>query len=266
VSAFTPTADGAPPVGPQGSAHNAMSVEMVARLAVLTVVALAALQATYADRGLYADGGYYLWRILETHTFYLFPSRALAQAVTQIPVIVAIRVGVDNVAILARLQSLGTAALPMMIWALALFVLLKHRLFWPFVAVFAVTFLNSGFFSVGEYNFASALVALSAAILLSGTCAPWACAGLLISAMLLPLSYETMAFLGVLLAVLAFWRLRTVVANQQYHRIVVITLLCAIILYVIAAALNVWWTVSPPYPTSLAPVTLSQWIEVALPR
>jgi len=38
------------------------------------------------------------------------------------------------------------------------------------------------------------------------------------------------------------------------------SLVLAILMYLTATALNVWWTVSPPLPTSLAPVTIAQWI------
>ena len=218
------------------------------------------MQATYAARGLYADGAYYLWKVLESQTFFLFPSRGITQLVTQLPVVAAIRLGVTDVGILARLQSFGTAGFPMIVWAVTFVVLLRHQLFWPFVAIFAVTFLNSGFFSVGEYNCASAFVALSAAILLRGHLKPWSCAGLVLSAVMLPLSYETLAFLGPGLAFLAFLRLRPLATNWTHKRWEAGSLLLAILMYLTATALNVWWTVSPPLPTSLAPVTIAQWI------
>lgn len=244
--------------------HRASSVlprtELVARYATLAVISLGAVQAVYATRGLYADGAYYLWRIIEARSFYIFASRASTQFITQLPVVLAIRFGITNVSVLARLQSLGTAALPMAIWATTLLLLRRHRLFWPFVAIFAVTFLNSGFFSVGEYNFASALVSLSAAILLTGDLKPWACATLLLISAVLPLSYESLAWLGPLLAVLAMARLRVIGRAWRQHSLEAGTLAGATLFYLVAAVLNVSWTVAPPYPTDLAPVTLAQWM------
>jgi len=200
------------------SAPRLARIELAARHAVIVLILLAAMQATYAARGLYADGAYYLWKVLESQTFFLFPSRGITQLVTQLPVVAAIRLGVTDVGMLARLQSFGTAGFPMIVWAVTFVVLLRHQLFWPFVAIFAVTFLNSGFFSVGEYNCASAFVALSAAILLRGHLKPWSCAVLVLSAVMLPLSYETLAFLGPGLAFLAFLRLGPLATNWTHKR------------------------------------------------
>ncbi len=239
-------------------AISARRFELVARYCTVGLIALAAGQATYAARGLYADGAYHMWRILESQSFYPYPSRATTEIVTQLPVIAASHFGVKDVAVLVRLWSFGSAGVPMILWAIALLVLLRHRLFWPFVAIFAVTFLNSGFFSVGEYNFASAVVALSAAILLRGCLKPWTCLALVLCAMLLPLSYQTLAWLGPLLAALALVRLRAIGPRWRTEPGYVAALVIAVLMYLVAAVLNIWWTVAPP--PIIAPVTLAQWV------
>ena len=194
--------------------------------------------------------------MIEAHGFYVYPSRAAVMGVTQVPVVAAMKVGVTNVTSLAYLQSFGTVAMPILVWDGLLVALWRHRLFWPFAVIFAVTFLNSGFYSVGEYNLATALVALDAALLLRGELRRASGLVLVVSAGMLVLSYQTMAFLGVVLAAMTVVRLRAVTREMGARRWEVLVLWAALAFYVLGAALNVWWTVAPPYPIDLAPVSL----------
>lgn len=234
------------PTAEDGSLGRIGRADQLARRGVIVLIILNAAYGTYAVRGLYADGSYYLWNILERRSFFfLGPSRATAQFATQLPVVAAINLGVNNVAILARLQSFGTVMIPMMVWALALFVLFKSSAFWPFVACFAVTFLNSGFFSVGEFNFAVSFVALSAALLIRGDLTRPRCIALLVCAVMLPLSYECLVFLGPLLILLSILRLSQLSHDLRLHRWPIYSLLVAGCLYLIATVLAAFWILHP---------------------
>lgn len=223
------------------------------------VILLAAAQATLDLRGLYGDGAYYFWSELQAHGFYFYPSRVVAQFVTQLPVVTAMNFGVSDVSVLARLQSFGVAAIPMIMWVLAFYVLRRSWMFWPFVAMFAVTFLNSGFLSIGEYNFAYALVALCAAIMLVGTFGRWGLLGLVAASAMLPFSYESLAHLGPLLSVLVLIRLRGAFKSDLRDRLKITALFIALAMYVAATIISVVWIVFPRDATNLAGAADFSW-------
>ncbi|UFS60788.1 hypothetical protein [Subtercola endophyticus] len=191
--------------GDRGENEQRLStrIERSARFGAVAVLVVLAAQSVWAARGLVADGSFYLWSVLSSGSFFLYPSRFLAQLVTQAPLLGAITAGVRDVPTLARIESFGTGALPVLLWAVALLVLRRKRSFWMFVVAFAVTFLNSGFISVGEYNLAYGLVALSAALIIAAPGHPVARVALLLSAVVLIASYESLVYLGPALIVLA---------------------------------------------------------------
>lgn len=220
---------------------------------VIAIVVLAAILGTYAARGLFADGSYYLWRNASTQSFFIYgPSRSVAQFVTQIPQVTAMRFGVNDMAVLARLQSLGTVALPILVWALSLLVLRRHRAFWPFVALFALVFLNTGFLSVGEYNFAYAFVALNAAILVRGNFSKWFAVLLVLSAAMLVLSYETVALLGPLLLTLAIFRLTKSEQHWRDNRWRSTSLILSGAFYIMASTSSIFYIVFPRDANNMA--------------
>ena len=63
-------------------------------------------------------------------------------------------------------DSLGLIAIPLGFWISALLIQTKTCFFWLFVAAFSVSYLSSGFFAIGEFNIAYAMVAFCASILL----------------------------------------------------------------------------------------------------
>lgn len=197
------------PLGEPGNLHKMGLLDRGARPAVLTLILFSAVQSVWAARGLFADGGAYMWTVLSTESFFTYPSRVVAQVFTQFPLVAAIALGVDDVGVLARLQSFGTAAIPVLLWGLALAAVVRQRMFWPMVVIFAVTFFNSGFMSVGEYNLAYSLVALSFVLLVrKGRLTRAARVGLIFSALLMLFCYESVAVLAPLLGLLLVIRMR----------------------------------------------------------
>lgn len=189
--------------------RGTVTLERIAAWVVVGVVVAAAIHGTVAFRGLVADGAYYLWGILQNQGLFLFDgARAIAQFVTQLPVVVAISWGVDDRDALILLLGAGLVALPMLIWAAALALLVGHRLFWPMVAAFAVVHLNSGYVAVGEYTLLYALVALATALLVRDRFGWGSAAALVVVGVLSLRTYEAAFYLGPLLAVVAVLRWR----------------------------------------------------------
>jgi hypothetical protein len=137
------------------------------RIFVLVVIAGLALTGIVSARGLYADGSFYLFRILKTADFYNYDKpRLFADILTQAPVVLALKAGILDLSILIRIHSFGLIGIPLAIWAAALIVQMKTDLFWFFVISFSASYLCSGFCAVCHCNLAHAMAALSAAILM----------------------------------------------------------------------------------------------------
>lgn len=58
----------------------------------------------------------------------------------------AMHAGVDNVAMLIRLQSFGLIGIPLLLWISALLISFRSERFWYFCLAFAVSYLSAGFF------------------------------------------------------------------------------------------------------------------------
>jgi len=222
----------------ESAAKTISKFERLSRLAVIGLIVIASLNAAYSLRGLYADGSYYFWNELSSQSFFTYPTRIIAQIVTQIPVVAAMHLGIDNVVILARFQSFGVASIPMILWVISLVFLLRKPYFWAVVALFAVVFLNAGMVAVGEHNLAYALVVLNVVLLYRRFPGSWAAALLLLSALLLLLSYEALVYLGPLLAVIAAINLIRVKRDPNASRGASGLMIALICIYSISAVLG----------------------------
>ncbi len=161
--------------------------------------------------GLYSDAAYYLTEIIAEGRFSAFDDqqRLFMIAATQIPILIALKFGVTDLKWLVPLYSFTLLAVPALFYSLAL-LHARHDeslLGWV-VGAIALVFLPSCLFSIGEYNMPYAAVVLAATYLASPR--PLSAredAVLLLAAVFLLRAYETMLFLGPLLAALAFRRL-----------------------------------------------------------
>ncbi len=205
--------------------------------------------AVAAGRGLYADGSYYLVQILEGRTFFAYtPYRTYADHLTQAPVVVAVKLGVRNMPALILLHSVGLFAFPALAWLLAFYKLRNDRLFWPFVLLFAIVYLNSSVMAICDCNLAYALVACALAVLLRrGRFSVPDAVLLLAISLALTRMYETMVLCGPLLCVLSIVRLRQ--APSRGFRIgqhltadpvICASLAGAALLFLVSAALAAW--------------------------
>ena len=101
------------------------------------------------------------------HPFVPFGARNWVDLSSQLPVLVAARFGLRDIGVLARIFTAALVLLPTCAWFVALWVQRRSSLFWLFALMWAGVYLTTGLFAVGEYNLTYAMVALSAALLLS---------------------------------------------------------------------------------------------------
>jgi len=208
-----------------------------------------ALWHCWTARGLYLDGGSALYGMLKNGGYALFyPHRATLMAVTQGPAAAAIHLGVTDTQLLARLLSLGLFAVPTAFYHAALFRARRDpALLATAICAVAIVFLPTSFFIMGEYNSVHAAALFVALVLASGT-RPAIGDGLLllVPAVLLIRSYETMSCFGPLLAAFIVWRIRS-----GGSRIALALYGLAAVLFLLSAAFAVQALFDPHNPAPL---------------
>ncbi len=175
---------------------------------VILVVLFVGAQGIYSMKSLYADGAYFFLKIITSGRFMLMPARELAGIATQLPLLLGLHIGVVEIDALARLFGFGLIGVPILLWTYALYIHRHSIFFWFFVLAFTWFYLLSGFFAIGEYNVAYALVAAAAAILLVPTITLGEGIVLCTVAFIGTRSYELMVVAGPLLALGCLGRLR----------------------------------------------------------
>jgi hypothetical protein len=183
------------------------SAQMAYRAAVCILWGLGSWNA-WECLGLYSDGAPYFLQSVQRKAFWVFdPARDYVYGLTQVPLVIALRLGVTDLHWLARIYSAGLIALPIGIYHLALararsdVVLLAVA-----IAIISIVFMTTSFFAVGEYNTAYALGVL-VAIWLATTGKLRVNDGvvLVVSAALAMRVYEILLYLGPLLAGMTMW-------------------------------------------------------------
>jgi hypothetical protein len=176
------------------------------RTVVLLLWALAAYNS-FACRGLFWDGAAFLVNVVDFRTFHdFYPARAHVGWVTQLPVLLALRLGVTDMNVLAMIQSAALFALPAGLYQLALARLRNLPvLFATVLAAIAIVYLPTSFFIIGEYNATYAAVTAAMAVLLTSDGSRRDGAILLALGALCLRSYEAMVYLGPLLAAAILW-------------------------------------------------------------
>jgi hypothetical protein len=182
----------------------------VYRSVVLLLWALA-LHAAIASRGLFWDGSSFLVNMLELgHVHDFYTARAHVDWVTQLPVLALVRLGVRDTHLLAMAYSATLFALPVGLYHLAL-ARVRHDAV-PLAIVIAIVvlvYLPTSFFIVGEYNAAFAATTLAVVLAVMPGERRLGDAVLLCLLGLLSIrSYESMVYLGPLVAAAILWSLR----------------------------------------------------------
>jgi hypothetical protein len=198
--------------------------------------------------GLFGDGSWFLVNILARRDFFMpDATRNYATIITQLPLIISLRAGLQNIDALLLLHSFGLVLTPTLLWTSALVVLQADLFFWPFVLLVAVVNLNTSFFAVGETTVAYSICACSMAILLRNKRLGFsASACLLALAFFVTRTYEALVFMGPLLAAMTALRMHA----SRGRTIVLATLLVACILFVasaVIAASSIFHAADYPY-------------------
>ena len=178
-----------------------LKTEKVLKWLVVITLASLGIFGTYAARGLYADGSFWLFEMLQRDGFFIFdPHRAHAQFLVQFPIALAIWLNVTDLNVLIRVHSFGFIGIPLLFWLGALAVQWGSQFFWLFVMALSVTFLRTNFFAAGEFSTTYGLTAFCAAILLQTRLQLFQAILLMLSAVALIYSYEATLLLGLILA------------------------------------------------------------------
>ncbi|MGD0351428.1 MAG: hypothetical protein ABSB84_14105 [Verrucomicrobiota bacterium] len=185
--------------------------------------------AIFSSRCLYADGAHEFVKVLQTQDFFsTMWSRHFAFYIYEFPLVLAIKLGVTNLAWLRLAFGLGRF-LP---WPLVLLGCrwLSPKHFWLAVVGCAAGYLNAAFTADGAHNLAHAFFWPSLfAILFARPLKPLAAVMLLVSAAAMLYSYESQLFLCLPLALLASWRSGR--EKQEGHRIWVVFLTAAVFFF-----------------------------------
>jgi len=170
---------------------------------------IVALTCSWFATGISQDGSFILVDVVRRGTFMPFDSdpRFFPNFVSQIPVVAALWIGVDDLRWLARLLTLGMFAIPTLSYSLALFRVRDDPVLAPpVIAAIAMVFLSVSFFMQAEHNAAYALALLAAVWILSAAeLGPADGLALVVVAALATRAYEAMVYLGPLLAAMTAW-------------------------------------------------------------
>lgn len=190
-------------------------------LAACTIFLASLVYAVVTGRSLYDDGCYYFVRVLQAGGFteMLF-SRGNAADLFQLPVVIALKLGITSIPKLQMAFGIGC----FIAWPLAMGMcyLLAPKQFWLVVLACGAGYLNAAFVAVGEHVVAHAFFwPVCFVLLFVRPMTPMAAGMLLFSAAMLFRSYESMLFIGPVLAWLAFRR-AAVEEDKSWSRIVLL--------------------------------------------
>ena len=209
------------------------SKTVIYRLVTSLLWALA-LWHSWTCRGLFVDGSAFVVEIVRRDWFFdFYDPRLYAMILGQIPVIIALKLGVTDLQWLSRLLSLGLFGLPTIFYHAAL-----HRarhdgvLMGAVLAAIAIVFFTTSFFIVGEYNTIYGIAVMVAVRLATAERLTLQDGIVLaLTGILAIRTYEAAVHLGPLLAAMVCWRL-WVLRDRQPLRL---EALVTGVLYLVAA-------------------------------
>lgn len=185
---------------------------MIARLAAV-LLWLLVLWNVFAYRGLFWDGASMLTMIIDGGWFEwrFYPARAHVMWLTQAPVVAAVALDVQDTSILALCYSASLFALPTAIYHLALWRVRDEPAALALVlAIVAAVYLPTWFFILSEFQTAAAISVAGMAIVATASPRLTTADSALLAAfgLIAVRSYETMVYLGLLLALAVAWRMK----------------------------------------------------------
>lgn len=182
----------------------------IPRLLPIALVALSAVVGVATRSGLYADGAWFALNIRQSDAglWVTTPQRWLANVLTQVPSVPAHLSPGTSVRVEASIYAASLVLVPATVWILAFIIAFKSREYWWLVLAWVTSAGISMFFFVGEYNVAYALVGLAASIIMVRNFSIGTFLVLGFVSVVLLFAYETVLFLGPLLATMMVAALR----------------------------------------------------------
>lgn len=188
---------------------GAARIVRIVGFVTLAAMAVVGIYAALEWRPLFADGFYYLTRILENELLMLpTPGRRLPEWLAQLPLHGAIRLGVSDIGALAVIFGLSLQLLPVALTALCWAVLprdRKHFFLYPLLHFFAGS-VASSFAAIAAGATASALFWLLLFFILFRTTRTRLIDLAVALALPTVILHEAMVFLAPVLAIAAVWR------------------------------------------------------------
>jgi hypothetical protein len=193
-------------------------------LTIVFVIALVVqVQAAMTLRGLYADGAFFGSQILASRGIDVFqPARWVSSVILQLPVVTAMGLGVRSTHRLMLAFSLSTNLLPGLGFLLCLAVLpkLDRRFFvFPAFVYFAGT-LSAGFASVTEGLVATAYLWVLLCLFVFGRSTLWRSVAILLLSIGTLRLHEEVLFLGPILMVASYLRLKS--ETRRFDRAILV--------------------------------------------
>lgn len=228
--------------------QNEEKIEQVLRGLVFPILALVFAVQAYACRGLYGDGVNDFLNLLQ-HKDFLFwdRPRITNHIIAQIPIVLLLKLGVHNLALLRYVFSGWLLLRPLLVWGAALWVLRRDILFWPFLSVFCFIYFCTDFFAIGEYGLCFALAAFCFALLMRPLPATLiARATLMLAAALMICHYPSTLFFGPLLFLLVLVKSRAEWNGaSQVYKIILCTL------FALSTASALYEVIAPRDPANM---------------
>jgi hypothetical protein len=215
-------------------------------VAACLVFILSLVFAVGTARSLYDDGSYYFARILQAGGFTeMVYSRDYVDYLYQLPVALALQFDITNLAKLQAAFGIGCFMAWPLAMAMCLWLAPKH--FWLVVLGCGAGYLNAAFSAVAEHVVAHAFFwPVCFVLVFVRPLTPVAAAFLLGSAALLVRSYESMLFLGPVLAMISFRR-----ASHEKNSWARIVFLLAMILLIASAPVALEGTLHPGHGSNV---------------
>ena len=175
------------------------------RIFIILLIIINGVAGAIFCRALIGDGSGYFFRILINKNYFLHENRFLSQMIFETPLVLAIKLGQNNLDSLLKIFSFSIIGAPVLFWLIALGLQFKTKFFWPLLLGYCVTYLASGYNSIGEYNIAYSLTAMSASILMRQDIGIKLSVLLIFASIILVFSYETTLLLGPFLLLMIFF-------------------------------------------------------------
>jgi hypothetical protein len=174
---------------------------------VVALVIFLGVTGSLVQRGFFADGAHFFLTIIDGGFFIPWPPRANANVLTQTPIVLGLLAGVESPDVLAAMYNWGLVFIPTLIWASALLIHFRTKMFWWMLLAYSVTALTSGFMAISESHLAYAIVGLVTALLLKNKLMALDLSLIILGSIVLVAAYEAMAYLGILLAFITIYKI-----------------------------------------------------------